>query len=317
MRAYILRRLLLIIPNIFILATAIFFLGRVASGDVAIALTSDSGQVVSQEALEKTRADLGLNDPLYQQYGRWMWDLLRGDLGYSPLSKRDVADILKEKAEVTVLLATMAVALGLVVALPLGIVSALKRGTWIDQVLRAFSTVGLSVPNFWIGILILLLLVRWFSWSPPIYQTNFLDDPMNQLERLIWPALAIGFSFAAVATRLTRSTMLEVLNQDYIRTARAKGLRSTRIIVRHAVANAVLPVLTLTTLLFAALLGGAVVLERIFALPGMGQELITAVGGRDTIFVQGAVITLGVFVMLWNLAIDLLYVWLDPRIRLS
>jgi peptide/nickel transport system permease protein len=228
-----------------------------------------------------------------------------------------VGDIILDKAEVTILLAAMAVIFGLAVALPLGIISALKRGTWIDQVMRAISAVGLSVPNFWIGIIVLLVLVNWFGWSPPIFQTGFFEDPLNQLKRLVWPAFAIGISFAAIATRMTRSTMLEVLNQDYIRTARAKGLLPTRVIIRHAVANAVLPVLTLSSLLFAGLLGGAVVLEQIFALPGMGQELISAVGSRDTVFVQGAVVVLGLFVMVWNLVIDLLYVWLDPRIRLT
>ena len=315
MGAYIVRRLLLLIPNLFILATLTFLLVRVMPGDAAIALTSDDGQVLSQEALEQTREQLGLNDPLYVQYGRWMANALRGDLGYSPLQRRPVDDILLETAEVTFTMAIMAVFFGLLFALPLGIVSALKRGTWIDNTLRTFSAIGVSMPNFWTGILILLMLVAWFRWSPPIFQTSFLEDPLNQLERLIWPSLALGFSFAASATRLTRSTMLEVLNQDYVRTARAKGLLPKRVIIRHAVANAILPVLTLSSLLFGALLSGAVVLERLYALPGMGQELIDAVGSRDTIFVQGAVVMLGVFVMLWNLVIDLVYVWLDPRIR--
>ncbi len=317
MGAYIVRRILLLIPNLFLLATITFLLVRVAPGDAAIALTSDDGQVLSQEALARTREQLGLNDPLYVQYGRWMLDMLRGDLGFSPLKRQDVVKVLADKAEVTFTMALMAVFVGLLFALPLGIISALKRGSWIDNILRTFSAVGVSMPNFWTGILILLMLVAWFNWSPPIFQTRFLDDPVNQLQRLIWPALALGFSFAATATRLTRSTMLEVLNQDYVRTARAKGLLPRRVIIRHAVANAILPILTLSSLLFGALLGGAVVLERIFALPGMGQELIEAIGNRDTIFVQGAVVVLGLFVMLWNLVIDLLYVWLDPRIRLT
>ncbi len=317
MGAYIVRRLLLLIPNVFILATLTFLLVRVAPGDVAIALTSDDGQVLSQEALERTREELGLNDPLYVQYGRWMADMLRGDLGFSPLKRRDVAEILAEKAEITFMMALMAVFIGVLFALPLGIISALKRGTLIDNTLRIVSAAGVSMPNFWTGILILLMLVGWFRWSPPIFQTSFLEDPINQLQRLIWPALALGFSFAATAMRLTRSTMLEVLNQDYVRTARAKGLLPRRVIIRHAVANAILPILTLSSLLFGALLGGAVVLERLYALPGMGHELVEAISNRDTIFVQGAVVVLGLIVMLWNLLIDLLYVWLDPRIRLT
>ncbi len=317
MRGYVLRRLGLLIPNIFILATAIFFLVRVAPGDAAISLTSEDGVTLDQAALERVRENLGLNDPIWVQYTRWMGNMLKGDLDYSPLKQREVLDIILDKAEVTFLLAVMAVIFGVLFAVPMGIISALKRGSWIDQVIRFISAIGLSIPNFWLGILILLVLVHWFNWSPPIFQTDFLDDPLNQLKRLVWPALAIGVSFAAIATRLTRSTMLEVLNQDYVRTARAKGLRRTRVILRHAVPNAVLPVLTLSSLLFAGLLGGSVVLERMFALPGMGAEIVDAVGARDTVLVQGAVVVLGLLVMLWNLVIDLLYVWLDPRIRLD
>ena len=317
MRGYIVRRLLLLIPNIFILATVIFFLVRVAPGDAAQTLTSEDGRILSQEALDQTREALGLNDPVFVQYTRWMGNMLKGDLDFSPLKERSVTEIILDKAEVTVMLAVMAVVIGVVFSVPLGIIAALNRGSWLDQIIRLFSAVGLSIPNFWLGILILLMLVHWFDWSPPIFNTDFLDDPWNQLRRLIWPAVAIGVSFGAIATRLTRSTMLDVLNQDYVRTARAKGLRRTRVILRHAVPNAVLPVLTLSSLLFAGLLGGAVVLERMFALPGMGEAIVGAVGDRDTVLVQGAVVALGVFVMVWNLVIDLVYVWLDPRIRLA
>jgi peptide/nickel transport system permease protein len=317
MRGYILRRLLLLIPNIFILATVIFFLVRVAPGDAALSLTSEDGRILSQEALDQTRERLGLNDPIFVQYTRWMGNMLKGDLDISPLKERPVTEIILDRAEVTVMLAVMAVVIGILFSVPLGIIAALNRGSWLDQIIRTFSAIGLSIPNFWLGILILLALVHWFDWSPPIFHTDFLDDPINQLQRLIWPAIAIGVSFGAIATRLTRSTMLEVLNQDYVRTARAKGLRQYRVIMRHAVPNAILPVLTLSSLLFAGLLGGAVVLERMFALQGMGEEIVGAVGDRDTVLVQGAVVALGVFVMVWNLVIDLVYVWLDPRIRLN
>jgi peptide/nickel transport system permease protein len=318
MRGYILRRLLLLIPNVFILATSIFFLMRVVPGDAAIALNlTGDGTILSWEAVEQTREDLGLNDPIWIQYGRWMGNMLKGDLGYSPLRQLNVTEIILAKAEVTFLLAFLAVIWGVLFSIPLGIIAALKRGSWIDQLIRTFSVGGLSVPNFWLGILILLMLVHWFKWSPPIFQTDFLDDPLNQMKRLIWPSVAIGISFAAIATRLIRSTMLEVLNQDYVRTARAKGLHRNRVILRHAAPNAILPVLTLSSLLFAGLLGGAVVLENLFALPGMGQQIVNAIGTRDTVLVQGIVVTLGVLVMLWNLVIDLLYVVVDPRIKLD
>ena len=317
MRDYIIRRVLLLIPNLFILATLTFFLARVLPGDVALGLASVDGNIIDQETVQVIRERLGLNEPLAVQYSRWMLQLLSGDLGHSDVSDLSVATVVAETAEVTFLLAILSVFIGTVIALPLGILSAMMRGRWPDQVVRSFSAVFLALPNFWVGILLLLALVTWFSWSPPIFQETFLDAPVEQFQRLILPSVAIGASFAAVATRLTRSTMLEVLNQDYIRTARAKGLFPNRVIVRHALPNAVLPVITLSALLFAGLLNGAVVLERIFALPGMGVEIVRATSERDFQLLQGLVLVLGAFVMVWMLLIDLVYVALDKRIQLE
>ena len=315
MRDYIIRRVLLLIPNLFILATFTFFLARVLPGDVALGLVSDQGNIIDVAAVETIRDRLGLNDPMPVQYARWMWHLLRGDLGHSDVSDESVARVVAETAEVTFLLAILSIFIGMAIALPLGVLSAMTRGRWPDQIVRTVSAVFLALPNFWVGILLLLALVTWFSWSPPIFQETFLDAPVEQFQRLILPATAIGTFFAAVATRLTRSTMLEVLNQDYIRTARAKGLFPNRVILRHALPNAVLPVITLSALLFAGLLNGAVVLERIFALPGMGVEIIEATSGRDFQLLQGLVLVLGTFVMIWMLLVDLLYVALDKRIK--
>jgi peptide/nickel transport system permease protein len=317
MRDYIIRRVLLLIPNLFILATLTFFLARVLPGDVALGLVSDQGNVIDYEAVQQIRERLGLNESLPVQYARFMMQLLRGDLGHSDVSDQSVATVVAETAEVTFLLAILSVFIGAVMALPFGILSAMMRGRWPDQVVRTVSAVFLALPNFWVGILLLLALVTWFSWSPPIFQETFLDAPFAQFQRLILPSIAIGTSFAAVATRLTRSTMLEVLNQDYIRTARAKGLFPNRVIIRHALPNAVLPVITLSALLFAGLLNGAVVLERIFALPGMGVEIVAATSERDFQLLQGLVLVLGAFVMVWMLLIDLLYVVLDKRIQLD
>lgn len=317
MRDYIIRRVLLLVPNLFILATLTFFLARVLPGDVALGLATVDGNIIDQETIRVIRERLGLNEPLAVQYSRWMLQLLRGDLGHSDVSDLSVATVVAETAEVTFLLAILSVFIGTVIALPLGILSAMMRGRWPDQVVRSFSAVFLALPNFWVGILLLLALVTWFSWSPPIFQETFLDAPVEQFQRLILPSVAIGASFAAVATRLTRSTMLEVLNQDYIRTARAKGLFPNRVIIRHALPNAVLPVITLSALLFAGLLNGAVVLERIFALPGMGVEIVRATSERDFQLLQGLVLVLGAFVMVWMLLIDLVYVALDKRIRLE
>ena len=317
MRDYIIRRVLLLIPNLFILATLTFFLARVLPGDVALGLATVDGNIIDQETVQVIRERLGLNEPLAVQYSRWMLQLLSGDLGHSDVSDLSVATVVAETAEVTFLLAILSVFIGTVIALPLGILSAMMRGRWPDQVVRSFSAVFLALPNFWVGILLLLALVTWFSWSPPIFQETFLDAPVEQFQRLILPSVAIGASFAAVATRLTRSTMLEVLNQDYIRTARAKGLFPNRVIIRHALPNAVLPVITLSALLFAGLLNGAVVLERIFALPGMGVEIVRATSERDFQLLQGLVLVLGAIVMVWMLLIDLVYVALDKRIQLE
>lgn len=317
MRDYIIRRVLLLIPNLFILATLTFFLARVLPGDVALGLVAEDGSVIDQEAVLVIRERLGLNDPMPVQYARWMLQLLQGDLGKSDVSDLSVVHVVAETAEVTFLLAILSVIIGAAMAIPFGILSAMMRGRWPDQVIRTFSAVFLALPNFWLGILLLLALVTWFSWSPPIFQETFLDAPVKQFQRLILPAVAIGTSFAAVATRLTRSTMLEVLNQDYIRTARAKGLFPNRVIIRHALPNAVLPIITLSALLFAGLLNGAVVLERIFALPGMGVEIVTATSERDFQLLQGLVLVLGAFVMVWMLLIDLVYVALDKRIQLE
>ena len=317
MRDYIIRRVLLLIPNLFILATLTFFLARVLPGDVALGLISDQGNVIDYEAVQAIRDRLGLNDPLPVQYARFILQLLGGDLGRSDVSDQSVATVVAQTAEVTFMLAILSVLIGAAVAIPLGILSAMMRGRWPDQIIRTFSAIFLALPNFWVGILLLLALVTWFSWSPPIFQENFLDAPIAQFQRLILPAIAIGTSFAAVATRLTRSTMLEVLNQDYIRTARAKGLFPNRVILRHALPNALLPIITLSALLFAGLLNGAVVLERIFALPGMGVEIVSATSERDFQLLQGLVLVLGAFVMVWILLIDLIYVAVDKRIQLE
>ena len=317
MRDYIIRRVLLLIPNLFILATLTFFLARVLPGDVALGLATVDGNIIDQQTVETIRERLGLNEPMPVQYARWMLQLLQGDLGHSDVSDLSVATVVAETAEVTFLLAILSVFIGTAIAVPFGILSAMMRGRWPDQAIRSLSAVLLALPNFWVGILLLLALVTWFSWSPPIFQETFLDAPVEQFQRLILPSVAIGASFAAVATRLTRSTMLEVLNQDYIRTARAKGLFPNRVIIRHALPNAVLPVITLSALLFVGLLNGAVVLERIFALPGMGVEIVTATSERDFQLLQGLVLVLGAFVMVWMLLIDLLYVALDKRIQLD
>ena len=303
---YTIRRLLLIIPTLFLLGTILFFMLRVLPGDEALFITSGEESVATIEDIEKLREAWGLNDPLYVQYGRWVWDILQPvkygnwlwlpkfDLGYSRYADRPVVDAW---------------------SLPLGIISAIWRGSWIDQTIRVITAAGIAMPNFWVAILMLLFLVKFFNWIPPVQHVSIFDEPLTALKRLVFPALVIGFRSASTISRMTRSTMLEVIGDDYIRTARAKGLGPYVVTMRHALANAIIPVLTMAGLLVAALMDGAVIIERIFTLPGLGQQIVDATSARDFVMVQGIVLILALFMMVWILVVDLLYAWIDPRIR--
>lgn len=317
MRAYVVRRLLLMIPTIFLLGTALFFMLRVIPGDVAVGILTTEEASATPEEIEELREYLGLNDHPVEQYLRWVGEVMRGDLGESPLFDATVTSILWSKMAITLELAVLAVVIALIWALPLGIVAALNRGSWLDQLIRIVTTAGISLPNFWVAIMVLLLLVAFFVWSPPVRYIRFTEDPIENLKMLLIPAAVIGFRSAAVITRMTRSMMLEVISQDYIRTARAKGLSRWHVTVRHALPNASLPVLTLAALLLAGLVDGAVIIEVIFNLPGLGLTIREAITRRDYELVQGIVLVIAVFMMLWVLVTDLLYAWLDPRIRYS
>ena len=271
--------------------------------------------MASIEDIEALREAWGLNDPLYVQYWRWLKDAVRGDLGYSRYADRPVVDALSSKIEVTATLAFLSVVVALAWSLPLGIISALWRGSWIDQTIRVITAAGIAMPNFWVAILMLLFLVKFFNWIPPVQHVSIFDEPLTALKRLIFPALVIGFRSASTISRMTRSTMLEVIGDDYIRTARAKGLGPYVVTMRHALANAIIPVLTMAGLLVAALMDGAVIIERIFTLPGLGQQIVDATSARDFVMVQGIVLILALFMMIWILVVDLLYAWIDPRIR--
>ena len=317
MRAYVARRLLLMIPTIFLLGTSLFFMLRILPGDIAVGLLTTEEASATAEEIDEMREFLGLNDHPIEQYFRWLGEILRGDLGESPLFDATVTSILLSKMGITLELAIIAVAISLIWALPLGIVAALTRGSWLDQWIRILTTAGISLPNFWVAIMILLLLVAVFVWSPPVRYVRFTEDPIANLKMLLIPAAVIGFRSAAVITRMTRSMMLEVISQDYIRTARAKGLSRWTVTVKHALPNASLPVLTLAALLLAGLVDGAVIIEVIFNLPGLGLTIREAITRRDYELVQGIVLVIAVFMMLWILITDLLYAWLDPRIRYS
>ena len=314
MQGYIIRRLLLIIPTLFLLGTILFLMLQFIPGDVASTLLASEENAASPEAIAELREELGLSDPLYVQYVRWIAKMAQGDLGYSVYFNQSVWQAIKPKIDVTVTLAILGVVVAIAISIPAGIFSALFRGSAFDQAVRAVSAIGMAVPAFWLGIIILLVLARYVGWAPPAQHVDLWEDPVKSLQRYMFPALILGFRSAAVISRMIRSMMLEVLSEDYVRTAWSKGLLPRVVIVRHALRNALLPVVTMLGMLFASLIDGAVVLETVFNLPGIGLHLIESVRGRDAVMVLGMVLLIGVFMMIWILLIDLSYKVLDPRV---
>ncbi len=314
MTGYIVRRVLLIVPTLLLLGTLLFFMLQFIPGDVASTLLASEENAASPEAIEKLRSELGLADPLHEQYFRWLGKMVRGDLGYSAYFNQSVWEAIKPKIDVTVTLALLGVIVAIVISIPAGVLSALFRGSAFDQAVRAVSAIGMAVPAFWLGIMILLVLSRGVGWAPPAQHADILDDPIKAFQRFMFPALILGFRSAAVISRMIRSMMLEVLNEDYVRTAWSKGLLPRVVIVKHALRNALMPVVTMLGMLFASLLDGAVVLETVFNLPGIGLHLIESVRGRDAAMVLGMVLMIGMFMMIWILLIDLSYKVLDPRV---
>ena len=318
MREYLLRRLVLFIPTIVGATLLVFTLVRILPGDPALSiLLGSSGEnPFTQADLDKMRAVLGLDEPLPVQYFKWIGSIVRGDLGESSVYGLPVSDLLRRRFPVTLELTVLALAFTWSVAIPVGIISAVKQDTWIDYILRVFSIAGVSMPLFWTGILVLFGLVVFFDWFPPIPFQSIQDDPWSNLQTMIWPAVALGYFAVAVLSRMVRSTMLEVLREDYIRTARAKGVIERVVLLRHALKNAMLPVITLMGLQLAAILGGTVVLERIFSLPGIGTLTLRSVLQSDYFALQATVLAyIGIFLVL-NLLVDISYAWLDPRVRL-
>ena len=317
MLRFILHRFLLMIPTLLGVAVLVFFMLRLMPGDpVATMLLGDAGGAnISKEVIEAERARLGLDQPLYAQFFKWMGGILQGDFGFSMWTGRPVAYEIAIRLELSLQVAVMATILAILLALPLGTLSAIFKDTWIDHVIRMFSIAGLAVPSFWLGMIIILLLLTWFSWIPPLTFTPFLTDPWTNLSQLIWPALAVGYRYSAVSTRMMRSSILEVLQEDYIRTARAKGVFERVVVARHALRNAMLPVVTVIGLEFAFLIGGLVVTEQVFNLNGIGRLFVQAVARSDFTMVQSLVLLVSVFFVLINFVIDMLYALLDPRIR--
>jgi len=316
MGRYILKRFLLMIPTLLGVAALIFILLRVIPVDVVEAkFMAGEGQGVSAAVIASERAKLGLDKPVWQQFAIWVWGLLHLDLGTSMWTGAPITEEIKLRFALSLQLALMATLVVTVLAIPLGIIAALKQDTWVDYAVRVFSIAGLAVPSFWLGILMILGFLIVFKWLPPMVYTPFWVDPWQNLAQLIWPALAVGYRFSAVATRMTRSSMLEVLREDYIRTARAKGLWLKLILVRHALKNAMLPVVTVIGLEFAFLLGGLVVTEQVFNLNGLGLLFVQAIARRDYTLTQALVLLVASAFIFMNFLMDVMYAWLDPRIR--
>jgi peptide/nickel transport system permease protein len=315
---YVLRRLLLFVPTLVGASILIFVLLRLVPGDIAEILVYQTGSessAVQRRQIAQIRTELGLDRPIATQYVDWVAGALRGDFGQSYVQRRPVADILRERFPRSMELAVLTLLLAVIWAIPLGVVSAVRQNGILDYLSRLVSLSGLSLPLFFTGALILYGLVRFFRWLPPLEFVSLTEDPWENLKQLIWPALAQAYYISAPITRLTRSQMLEVVRQDYVRTARAKGLAERAVIYRHALRNSLLPVVTFIGWWGGRLLGGLVIMEIIFVVPGMGSALIQAVSQRDYPTVQAMVFVMALVFLTVNLAVDLLYAWLDPRIR--
>jgi peptide/nickel transport system permease protein len=315
MLRYIAHRLALMIPTLIGVAVLTFFVLRVVPGDIVEVKMRGDGQAVSEEILARERARLGLDRSLPQQFADWMAGLATLNLGNSMWTERPVTEEIAGRFQLTFQLAVMATIIGTLIALPLGTCAALFRGTWLDYIVRLFSIAGLAVPAFWLGMMILLVLLSQFNWMPTITFVPIYEDPLANLSQLIWPALAVGYRYAAVVARIVRSTLLEILNEDYIRTARAKGVYERLVIRRHALRNALLPAVTVIGLEFAFLLGGLVVTEQVFNLNGLGKLFVQSVSRHDFTLIQGMVMLFATFYISINLVIDVLYALIDPRIR--
>jgi peptide/nickel transport system permease protein len=315
MWGYFLKRFLLMFPTLLGVAVVTFFLIRVIPGDVVeLRLAGDRG-AVSDQVLAAERARFGLDQPVWKQFAVWMTGVLRLDFGTSMWTGAPIWEEIRLRFALSLQVAIMATNVAVLLAIPLGVLAALRQDTWVDYVVRIFSIAGLATPSFWLGILFILTLLIAFRWLPPMVYTPFWVDPWQNLAQLVWPALAVGYRYSAVATRMTRSAMLEVLREDYIRTARAKGLVYRLVLSRHALKNALLPVLTVVAVEFAFLIGGLVVTEQVFNLNGLGLLFVQAVAHRDYTLIQALVMIVSGFFIAVNFLMDVMYAWLDPRIR--
>jgi peptide/nickel transport system permease protein len=312
MKTYVARRLLALVPVMLVVATVAFVLMHLAPGDPASVM---AGPYASPADVERLRTRLGLDQPLFVQLGRWYWRLLQGDLGSSIFLRRPVGEAILDRAEPTLLLTTAATLVAVLLGVPAGIVSARRHGRLADQVLMVFAVLGASVPNFLLGLLMILVFAVWLGWFPVAGYVPLDAGPWRTLWSLVMPAVALGLVQSALIARITRSAMLDVLREQFITTGRAKGLGEGTVVYKHALKNAFVPTLTVIGISFAVLLGGAVVVEQVFNIPGVGRLVISAVLRRDYPVIQGVILIVGAVYVVVNLLVDLAYLLLDPRIR--
>jgi peptide/nickel transport system permease protein len=316
MQGYVIRRVLALIPTLIFASFIVFITVRLIPGNIIDLMLSQNDVSAAKQTRAQLEAALGLDQPMFIQYFRWIGALLlHGDLGKSLWSNTSVMDEILHRLPVTFELGAMALIVALIVGIPIGVYAALKQDTIGDYILRTVSILALAIPAFWTGTLVMVFPSIWWGWSPSVKFVTLTQDPVAHLVQLLIPALILGKAFSAIIMRLTRTLMLEVLRQDYIRTARAKGLSVGTIVTRHALRNALIPVVTLVGLQAPVLFGGAVILEQIFVIPGMGLLLLEAVSSRDYPVITGVFLIIGVSVVMINLLVDLSYGWLDPRVR--
>ena len=321
MYRYAVNRVLLVIPTLVGAAALVFVLMRLIPGDICVVRLGSGGGSVDPHAVAVCHAELGLDRPLILQFVDFVWGFFRLDFGVSMWSGKPVAEEIAARLPISLEIAVMATVVAILIAIPLGTISALKQNSWIDHVVRTVAIAGIATPSFWLGIVSILVVLDishaafGAPWMPPIDYVPFRQDPLRNLSMVVLPALTVGYRYSAVTMRMTRSAMLEVLREDYIRTARAKGLFERLIINRHALKNALLPVVTLIGIEFAFLIGGLVVTEQVFNLNGIGRLMVLAVQNQDYTLTQALVMLVVAVFVLCNLAVDVLYAWLDPRIR--
>jgi len=317
MRKYLAERLLIAIPTVLGVTIVIFVAMRVLPGDPLAMISGEGGgsYVLSQEQLAAARASLGLDRPYYVQYLDWMRDVVRGDMGKSFWRGEPIRELIARRGPITAQIALMAVVLSWLIGLPVGLIGAIWRNSVTDYVFRLVIILFMAIPSFWVGLMIVLSLVLAFTWRPPLTIVYLWDDPLRNLQMTAGPALAMGIALAATMARITRSSVLEVLGEDYVRTARAKGVAERIVVYRHVLLHAMLPILTVSGTALGALLGGSVAVERAFGVPGLGLALVFAIAERDWMLIQNLVLLYGVIFVLVNLAVDLSYGLFDPRVR--